>query len=681
MRRFSARRHLVVLIAAAALPAFLFSAYSLTQYAFSERQRYEREALQVARQVGLVVEAELHNLETMLKALATSEALAGGDFAGFHAEASRLVRGTDRVILLLDANARPILRTGEPYGSTLSTTARAPGSLPAAPEDVLVGDVYFSEATGDYRIPLSLSLDGPEGERMTLSISVPARSIHDAMLPAVPPGWIVGIGDRTGTFVTRSEMHEEATGQPGLPEYLAKASGRSGTFTSENFLRNDVLLAGYYRPAFSNWLYGANIPLSVAEAPLWRSLAAIGALGLLCALISVGLAWVFGRSMAGAARGLAARARALGHGEPVTPLETTVTEFAEIGDALVEAQRAIEERTSELDTVLATVPAGVWFTYDPTARRVIRNRFAAELMGLPTEGRTTWGAADQVIDTRAFKDGKPVSRDERPLTLAMHGQQTDGEEFTYVLPSGEERHLLSSARSIRDKDGTVIGAVQISLDISDRKRAEEQRKLLVNELNHRVKNTLAVVQSIAVQTLKNAADVSSAQAALVSRLQSLAKAHDVLTQESWGGAYLRDLLAATLAPQVVLSRFQLSGERVWLSPNLAVALAMTFHELATNAIKYGALSVDAGAVSISWTIEQVSDDASKLVIEWRERDGPPIAHPRRKGFGSRMLSMSLRPHSGSVDLRFEPEGLVCVMEARLATSASANPPRGAESTG
>ena len=129
-------------------------------------------------------------------------------------------------------------------------------------------------------------------------------------------------------------------------------------------------------------------------------------------------------------------------------MSTAVSEFAAIADALIGAERALAERAHELETVLETVPAAVWFTYDPQARQVIRNRFAAELMGLPTDVRKSFGAPDLVIDTIAIKEGNTVSREDRPLSRAMRGEQTDNEEFAYILPNGVERILLSSARPI-----------------------------------------------------------------------------------------------------------------------------------------------------------------------------------------------------------------------------------------
>ena len=425
-----------------------------------------------------------------------------------------------------------------------------------------------------------------------------------------------------------------------------------------------TLLAGYYRSEFSDWFYAANVPLSVVQAPLWSSLAAIGAIGLVALLVSTLLAYVVGKGFAQAAADLAARAEALGQGRTVAPMSTRVLEFATIADAMLAAERALAEREHELETVLETVPAAVWFTYDPQALQVIRNRFAAELMGLPTEGRKSFGSPDLVIDTIALREGHAVSRQDRPLSRAMRGEQTDNEEFSYILPSGVERILLSSARPIPDAAGRIIGAVQISLDITERKRGEEQRKLLINELNHRVKNTLAVVQSIASQTLRSATSLPEAGRSLSGRLVSLAKAHDILTQENWSGADLRELVTASCTAHAARERFQLAGEAVWLPPSLALSLALALHELTTNAIKYGALSTAQGMVVISWTVGDGAD-RQRLRLEWRESGGPPVAPPERMGFGTRMLRRILDPESGSASVTFETTGVVCVFELEL----------------
>lgn len=258
-----------------------------------------------------------------------------------------------------------------------------------------------------------------------------------------------------------------------------------------------------------------------------------------------------------------------------------------------------------------------------------------------------------------MRGGEVVQREDRPLSRAMRGDETWSEEYTYTAVNGVQRTLLSSARAIRNSENKIVGAVQISLDISDRKRSEEQRQLLVNELNHRVKNTLAVVQAVASQTLRNSANLREAQSALSQRLIALAKAHDILTHENWSGADLHDLIERTMSAQVAHDRFSLSGEPVRVAPNLALSLALGIHELTTNAIKYGAFSNDTGTVSIRWKTESV-DENKRLELAWKETGGPTVSPPTRKGFGTRMIQRILDADPyGGVEFNFAREGLIC----------------------
>lgn len=665
MRRLPARLHLLGIIAAAVVPLWLFGAYLLGQYALTERQRYDREALQVARTISLIVEGHLGNLLTVVEGLAKSSALENNDLEQFREEARRLVNRTDRVIALQDLGGRHLFSTNVAYGTTVP-------AIPFSPRDIenakagqrIVSGVFPNPVSDEYRIAIGLPIRSPSNQEWLLAITIPTNGLRDIMLPAVPEGWIIGIGDRDGRYVARSQMHEQMTGKPGLPEYLNKVVGSSGTFTSQNF-QGLTLLAGYYRSNFSGWFYSANVPLKVVQAPLWKSVVAIAFAGLAAVLFSAALAYVAGDRFAKATAALASRAKELGQGKPVATLTTSVREFGIVADSLIAAERTLSERSNELQAVLETVPVAVWFTYDPNGREVIRNRFAAELMGLPGDTDRHFGAPDLVIDTMAFHDGREVSREDRPLTRAMRGEQTDNQEFTYVLPSGLTRILLTSARSIRDSKGNILGAVQVSLDISERHRAEEHRRLLVRELNHRVKNTLAVVQSIANQTLRGASDLREANSALSSRLASLAQAHDILTHENWSGAELEEVVGTSIRPHEEIDRFEITGPPVRLRPSLALSLAMAFHELATNAIKYGALSNNTGRVSISWTLK-ATEGKRRLRIKWKERGGPPVQPTDRKGFGTRMLRQILSSEpGGSVEMGLDEAGLVCIFKADL----------------
>jgi two-component sensor histidine kinase len=205
-------------------------------------------------------------------------------------------------------------------------------------------------------------------------------------------------------------------------------------------------------------------------------------------------------------------------------------------------------------------------------------------------------------------------------------------------------------------------------DVSVRKEHEAHLRLMVDELNHRVKNTLAVVQAIAQQTFKRDDIEISARRAFEGRLIALAQAHNLLTQSHWEKAALEDV--AVVITNRCGSRdgsFHIEGPKVDLQVHQAVPIAMALHELCTNAIKYGSLSNDSGTVYLTWQVSPGSP--SMLRIEWREQGGPPVQPPARKGFGSKRVEGALAQElSGQAKIEFNPEGVRCVIEGPLQTA-------------
>jgi two-component sensor histidine kinase len=202
-------------------------------------------------------------------------------------------------------------------------------------------------------------------------------------------------------------------------------------------------------------------------------------------------------------------------------------------------------------------------------------------------------------------------------------------------------------------------------EIAQRTLAEQHQRLLINELNHRVKNTLATVQSIAHQTARSVREPTEAYEAFTERLMALSRAHDVLTSRRWEGAKLEEVVGSAIQPFGGASgRFSVNGVSVWLEPSQALALAMALHELATNASKYGALTSGKGRVEIAWSLGGAG--GRTLTLTWRESGGPPVKAPGRKGFGSRLLERGLPADlGGKVALDYRREGLVCTITARL----------------
>ncbi|WP_156678155.1 HWE histidine kinase domain-containing protein [Sphingomonas profundi] len=256
------------------------------------------------------------------------------------------------------------------------------------------------------------------------------------------------------------------------------------------------------------------------------------------------------------------------------------------------------------------------------------------------------------------------------LPAVVRDGQWTGEIDFRDFRTGEPIPTLYSVFPITDAGGALVGYGTVTRDFRERKRAENDLHLMNGELAHRLKNVLAVIQSVAQQTLRNAPDTESASQDLSARLAALGAATDVLTGKSWRSADLRELTERALAPHGLIGRrIVIDGPAVTLKPEVTVAFALALHELATNASKYGALSNEAGTVALKWTLEGDGEDA-RLALRWEERGGPEVAAPERKGFGSTLIERSLRSYfRGQAATDYRPEGLVFQLDARLGDAA------------
>jgi two-component sensor histidine kinase/GAF domain-containing protein len=268
-----------------------------------------------------------------------------------------------------------------------------------------------------------------------------------------------------------------------------------------------------------------------------------------------------------------------------------------------------------------------------------------------------------------------VHPDDRPRMIAAiedairHGADYDI-EYRVCTPGEEVRWVHARGRAAQTADhGGARRMAGVSLDVTERKRAEERQKLLVNELNHRVKNTLVSVQSIASQTLRTTDTPEAFRDAFEGRIMALSHTHDLLTQQNWQGASLREIFDFELEAFAARDRIAFDYARdVQLSPKATVALGMAIHELTTNALKYGALSVPGGGVRAAWGPEPGGPESSgpesepRLRLTWTEHGGPPVVAPRRHGFGARLLEKGLAGElSAQVSLAYDSLGLVCTM--------------------
>lgn len=260
-----------------------------------------------------------------------------------------------------------------------------------------------------------------------------------------------------------------------------------------------------------------------------------------------------------------------------------------------------------------------------------------------------------------------VPQDRHKEEHEIRARVNQGEHITHYETPRRHRdgHLVwvsLSISPIRDATGHITGASRIARDTTERRRADDHRKTLMAELNHRVKNTLAVIQAIASQTLGHATSLDEARETFGARLLNMSKAHDILTRESWKTVDLSDIVENTVDPHSGgENRFHIEGPRLRLAPGAALAISMTLHELCTNAAKYGALSSGSGHVDIVWQI-QGEGDARQLFLQWQESGGPAVTPPSRKGFGSRLIERALASElRAQVRVEYAPSGVVCTI--------------------
>jgi len=305
------------------------------------------------------------------------------------------------------------------------------------------------------------------------------------------------------------------------------------------------------------------------------------------------------------------------------------------------------------------------------------------------DGRiTSWNAAatrvfgweaDEMIGEPILKLIPTELHDEEKEIIGriQRGERIEHFDTVRVRKDGERIHVSLTVSPLLNRAGVVVGASKIARDVSDRKRGEQLQRLLFEELNHRVKNTLATIQAIAGQSLRNASNPQAFVSSFNGRIQSLARAHDVLVSGRMKGGDISKIVRE----QVLLGsadgmRIVVKGPSVFLSAKAAINLSLVLHELATNARKYGALAHAGGHLVVNWKV--FSYPRRELVLEWRESGVPDVQEPRSRGFGTTLIERSLEIEGGKGVLRYLPGGVACDLvlplpkEVEAADSAEAD---------
>jgi two-component sensor histidine kinase len=308
------------------------------------------------------------------------------------------------------------------------------------------------------------------------------------------------------------------------------------------------------------------------------------------------------------------------------------------------------EKRHALALKAASVASWVW---DVKAGTFECDDLLPKLFDLPPAGRIAASDIFRRVDPRDAR------KTEERLREALASEEDYAAEFR-LRRSDPPRWLAGRGRVVeRDEAGKPLLIIGVNFDISEQKSAEERQRLLLRELNHRVKNTLATVQALASQTVRHAREPREFLEGFGSRLQALGAAHNLLTDREWRDIELGELVDLEVMPFLKdeESRIRVHGRRVFLSPDQAVAIGLIIHELADNAIKYGALSTAEGHVDLDWQVSRVAE-GERLVLSWQERGGPAVTAPETYGFGSILIQRSLgKILSSGVKHDFAPEGV------------------------
>jgi PAS domain S-box-containing protein len=506
-------------------------------------------------------------------------------------------------------------------------------------------------AQGDSARDLEVCIERPDGHRLTVSVNIaPIRDRHGRIVGAVNCFQDISERKRTEQQLRDSQAFLRAIVDT-TPECV-KLVARDGTLLQ----MNSAGLAMVEADTAETLQGGHTLDLIAPEhRAVWREHHERVCNG-------ETLSWEFDIiGLAGTRRHMETHAAPLTFAGKTSQLAITrdVTERKRQERQLHDSGRRARE-------LLEALPTAV-YTTDAEGRLTFYNAAAADLWGhLPELGSTRWCGSWRLYTV----DGALLPFDQCPMAVALKEERPiRNVEAVAERPDGTRVPFMPFPTPLFDGEGRLAGAVNMLVDISHQKRAQHRQQLLINELNHRVKNSLATVQAIVHQTLRHAPTPEDFRHVLTDRLMALSRAHDLLTAQSWEEADLKAVLVTVLMPhdgRQPADRMHLNGPPVALSPRIALGLAMALHELATNAAKYGALSSTEGTLEIDWSLERGTHPVVRL--RWRELGGPVVNPPTRLGFGTRLLERTLKSElGGEARLEFDPAGLLCHIVLPLAS--------------
>jgi PAS domain S-box-containing protein len=658
------RAHLVIFGLAIVVPVLLYSGFLLHRYTQQERLASEGRALEIARALSADIDREISAMVTTLETLATARALATGDFEAFHARARQALQPRKWNVVLIDASNQQLLNTRVPWGTPLPVSSLTDPDLPKLARQT--GEPYVTDlflGTVAQRLIFSVSVPVRVGQevRYALVMSVePERLVEILAGDGLPTGWLATIADRKNRVMARSRLAKEFLGKPVPADVLRQYEGRREGVVTTADDDGEPALHAFHTSKLTQWRVAVWAPLPVVEGSLWQAWTWFLWSGAVLLSLSVLMAFAVGRLMAAPIAELSRAGKALGQAKPVTPISSTLREVDELSLVLAGAARELDARMraqAHLAAIVASSPSAI-VSLSPDG--IIR----------------TWNAAATTLFGYTPEEavGRPVHilspPDARELFDNLYAEVRSGATVHIdVLRRHKDGRLIDVSINVApmyDDAGKLVGISSISRDISERKARERHIEFLMRELSHRSKNLLAVVQAIAGQTARHSQGLEDFQTRFSDRVHAMSRSQDLLTARNWGGVSVADLVRAQLAPftEDGSARIETAGPDLLLKPDVVHSLSLALYELATNAAKYGALSIPDGRVAIGWDLGASTGEGRRFRMTWRETGGPPVRPPARKGFGhvviAEMVAAALR---GVVKLDFDAAGVAWTLDA------------------
>lgn len=629
-----------MVVLAVALPMALLTAGVIWRLDRQARDTQRQSLDYAARSISGALDAHLARHIALGRFLAMSPALLADDLTAFRQEAERAFPDiAETWVVVADKEGRQILNLRAPPGQPLPqrhpeairTQERAFAQRETQVSNVLIGPVLKSWIA---TIDIPIFYGGQPYRVLAIAMDV-QRFLRLLNSTYLPQGWRAAIVDGNGNFVAHTDDPEAQLAGSAVTAGWRQTLGRDGVF---EFLTpdGDVILNANARSILSGWTAGVATTKQTFTAPVWQTIYGAIAIGLVVTIFSVLVAFWIASRIGRPVRELERKAVALVRGEKAD-IQSSVPEITRAWRALSravsereQANAALSESERRLSLALSAAAIGVQ-DVDLRTGRYVWDKRTRELCGVPDDLEIT----DDVFSAGLHPEDRALVRDTLARASDPSGDGRYSGEFRVLnFRDGQER-WLSAQGQITFADGKPARLVGTIMDITLRKKHEEHVEFVMHELSHRSKNLLSVVQSIARQTARQTKSFAAFEDRFMARVTALMAAHDLLVKNDWAGAPIADVVFSQLAP-FEGARIEAGGDPVIIRPEAVQNITLALHELATNAVKYGALSTPNGRLEVRWALTEVAD-VPLLRLTWNELGGPAMIASSRKGFGTVVL--------------------------------------------